>query len=368
MGVALMSRAMDSSSPRPLDFGREGGLGSTGVDGLREEVEHDAATQTPRRALGPARRRCSTILKRDAPRRGARARAVARADPVRGHAAAHRASACRRRWSRPASCKLHYPFIAREMPPAHQLYKGLPGIHVTAINLSEEESRRDRRRRRAAARDHDPANPHARPAVHLRQPQELPAEVRAARLRGRSTRSSPCRRQWERVAAFGDAHGGGQQGELLPVPHRADPVEGAAAADRARGVLAAEGRVPGGRRLQGHGARLPRAGAAAARAPRRRGRARSSARAFLEWLQDDNYIFMGTRVLLGRRPTGRSQRARRDRDRRLHRPHAAAGGVPGRRRARRGAPAPAAAATTGSSTSTSAPTPPRSTTSSRSRT
>jgi len=30
--------------------------------------------------------------------------------------------------------KLHYPYVAREMPPAHQLYKGLPGIHVSAVN------------------------------------------------------------------------------------------------------------------------------------------------------------------------------------------------------------------------------------------
>jgi glutamate dehydrogenase len=37
---------------------------------------------------------------------------------------------------------LHYPFIARDLPPAHQLYRGLPGIHVGAARLREEESRR----------------------------------------------------------------------------------------------------------------------------------------------------------------------------------------------------------------------------------
>jgi hypothetical protein len=33
----------------------------------------------------------------------------------------------------------HGRFIVREMPPAHQLYKGLPGIHVSVSSPSEEE-------------------------------------------------------------------------------------------------------------------------------------------------------------------------------------------------------------------------------------
>ncbi len=35
----------------------------------------------------------------------------------------------------------HFRFLVREMPPAYQLYKGLPGIHVWARNPSEEEAR-----------------------------------------------------------------------------------------------------------------------------------------------------------------------------------------------------------------------------------
>jgi glutamate dehydrogenase len=35
----------------------------------------------------------------------------------------------------------HFRFVVREMPPAYQLYKGLPGIHVWARNPSEEEAR-----------------------------------------------------------------------------------------------------------------------------------------------------------------------------------------------------------------------------------
>ncbi len=32
----------------------------------------------------------------------------------------------------------HFHFVAREMPPSHQLYHGLPGIHVAVWNPEEE--------------------------------------------------------------------------------------------------------------------------------------------------------------------------------------------------------------------------------------
>ncbi|MCK6681269.1 MAG: NAD-glutamate dehydrogenase [Thermoanaerobaculia bacterium] len=35
----------------------------------------------------------------------------------------------------------YFHFVVRTMPPAHQLYRGLPGIHVVARNLTEEEAR-----------------------------------------------------------------------------------------------------------------------------------------------------------------------------------------------------------------------------------
>ena len=41
----------------------------------------------------------------------------------------------------PRASLLHFRFVVREMPPAHQLYKGLPGIHVSVRNPSEEEAR-----------------------------------------------------------------------------------------------------------------------------------------------------------------------------------------------------------------------------------
>src|SRR5262245_32725799 len=40
-----------------------------------------------------------------------------------------------------ARLKEHFQFVVREMPPPSQLYKGLPGIHVSARNPSEQEAR-----------------------------------------------------------------------------------------------------------------------------------------------------------------------------------------------------------------------------------
>jgi glutamate dehydrogenase len=40
-----------------------------------------------------------------------------------------------------ARIREHFRFVVREMPPDHQLYKGLPGIHVAARNPSDQEAR-----------------------------------------------------------------------------------------------------------------------------------------------------------------------------------------------------------------------------------
>ena len=45
----------------------------------------------------------------------------------------------------------HFRFVAKVMPPGHQLYKGLPGIHVSVWNPTEDEAAR--LRRQPAARD-----------------------------------------------------------------------------------------------------------------------------------------------------------------------------------------------------------------------
>ena len=284
-----------------------------------------------------------------------------------GHAGPARARpAGARRWPR-ASCATSASSCGR-CRPAHQLYKGLPGIHVVGPQPQRGGGARARRRGGAAARDHDRRDPHPRPALHLRE-------------RSRTT----CRSQGLRVFS-GDP----------PDLHRAAPVgadrghrrrrrrraarratassrssrvdsQGAAAPDRARGLLAAQGRLPRRRRLHGHGARLPRARPAPAQPPRRTPPSSRPARAFLEWLLDDNYIFMGT-VSYAVGPDGARAAWPRDRERRLHRPGPPPRRLPRRRRARRGAPAARRRATTGSSTSTSARTPRPSTTSSRSRT
>ncbi len=40
-----------------------------------------------------------------------------------------------------ARIREYFRFVVRTMPPAHQLYRGLPGIHVVARGLTEAEAR-----------------------------------------------------------------------------------------------------------------------------------------------------------------------------------------------------------------------------------
>ena len=76
--------------------------------------------------------------------------------------------------------------------PAHQLYKGLPGIHVSARNPSEDEARAIGGGRGLPLETHDRRDPHPRRALHLREPEELLPEGRACGSSRRSTRSSRC--------------------------------------------------------------------------------------------------------------------------------------------------------------------------------
>ena len=130
---------------------------------------------------------------------------------------------------------------------------------------------------------------------------------------------------------FGGVARGGQQGVLLPLPDRAraSPRSGCAASStRSSRVLKAVFLAV--EDFKDMGRVVPRAGPALRSKPRRRRPSSRPPRAFLDWLLDDNYIFMGTvRYRVG--PDGQLDRARRDRDRRLHRPDAPARGLPGRR-------------------------------------
>ena len=109
-------------------------------------------------------------------------------------------------------------------------------------------------------------------------------------------------------------------------------------------------------------------GAAPAQPPRRLEQDVASARAFLDWLLEDNYIFHGHGHATGSGPDGLAGPHPGERHRRLHRPDPAARGLPRPHGGGRGPPRAPRPRTTASSTSTTATTPPPSTTWSRSTT
>ena len=186
----------------------------------------------------------------------------------------------------------HHRFVVREIPPAHQLYKGLPGIHVSVRNPGEEEAR---------ALGGGMGLPLETTIVETHTPdrpfifESLKNYFQKSGLRVFSTVHPvfSVRRQWERVAGVGGVR---EEGSKESYCHfQIEPVE---SKERLRRIehevfsllkavfLAVEDFKDMGRACHDLVPRLRS----------RRGDAveLSSARAFLEWLLDDNYIFMGT--------------------------------------------------------------------------
>ena len=122
--------------------------------------------------------------------------------------------------------RLHFPFIAREMAPAHQLYKGLPGIHVSAVNLSEEDSRRigggaGLPLETTVLRTHTPDRPFIFDSL------KNYLQKSGLRVYAAFHPIFTVRRQWERVFAFGDAQAEGSKESyclfhIEPLPSRAE--------------------------------------------------------------------------------------------------------------------------------------------------
>ena len=188
--------------------------------------------------------------------------------------------------------RLHYPFVAREMPPAHQLYKGLPGIHVSAVNLAEAESRAigggqgiplDTTVLRTHTAD--------RPFIF----DSLKNYLQKAGLRVYAAFHPifTVRRQWERVVGFGDVHDEGSKESyclfhLEPIheKERLRRIEHEVFSLLKAVFLAVDDFKDMGRVCRELVPRL--------RSKRGDPAELQSARTFLEWLRDDNYIFMGT--------------------------------------------------------------------------
>ena len=188
--------------------------------------------------------------------------------------------------------KLHYPYIAREMPPAHQLYKGLPGIHVTATNPSEAESRaigggQGLPLETTILRTHTADRPFIFDSL------KNYLQKSGLRVYAAFHPIFTVHRQWERVVGFGDVHDEGSKESyclfhLEPIheKERLRRIEHEVFSLLKAVFLAVDDFQDMGRVCRELVPRL--------RSKRGDEAELKSARAFLEWLQDDNYIFMGT--------------------------------------------------------------------------
>ncbi|HVO12115.1 MAG TPA: NAD-glutamate dehydrogenase domain-containing protein [Vicinamibacteria bacterium] len=190
-----------------------------------------------------------------------------------------------------ARLALHFRFVAREMPPAHQLFKGLPGIHVRVRNPGEEEARRlgggaGLPMETTLVETHTPDRPFIFESLkNYLQKQGLRVFTAIHPV-------FSVRRQWERVAWVGGAHEEGSkesytcfQIEAIDSRERLRRTEHEIHSLLKAVFVAVDDFADMGRACR---ELLPRLRS-------RKGEAGelASARSFLEWLLDDNYIFMG---------------------------------------------------------------------------
>ena len=187
----------------------------------------------------------------------------------------------------------HFRFVAREIPPPIQLYKGLPGIHVAARVLSEADA--------VAMGAGYSGLPIECTMVETHTPdtpfifESLKNYFRKSGLRIFSAIHPifTVRRQWERVVFVGGPH---DEGSKECYTHfQIEPVESKERLRRIEhevySVLkcvfhAVEDFEEMGRTCRELGSRVQARGGGSANL--------EASRAFLEWLLDDNYIFMGT--------------------------------------------------------------------------
>ena len=186
----------------------------------------------------------------------------------------------------------HFRFVAREMPPGHQLYKGLPGIHVSVRNPGEDESRAlgggaGLPLESTIVETHTPDRPFIFDSV------KNYLQKSGLRVYSAIHPIFTVRRQWERIVAIGDVQEEGSresyclfQIEPLATRERVRRVEHEVFSLLKAVFLAVDDFKDMGRACRELVPRL--------RSRRGEGAELLSVRAFLEWLLDDNYIFMGT--------------------------------------------------------------------------
>jgi glutamate dehydrogenase len=190
-----------------------------------------------------------------------------------------------------ARIREYFQFVVRTMPPAHQLYRGLPGIHVVARSLTEAEvqatgSTHGGQYEISVIETHTPDAPFIFESLKnffMREGLRVFSAIHSI---------FSVRRQWERITSIG---GPGEDGSKELLCHfRVEKIE---QKDRMRRVehqihsllrsvfLAVEDFGEMTRSLREQKGRL--------RDRRGRPGGEAAAREFLDWLVDENYVLMG---------------------------------------------------------------------------
>ena len=186
----------------------------------------------------------------------------------------------------------HFRFLAREIPPAFQLYKGLPGIHVWARNPTEAEARAMGEGANLPL-ETTIVETHTTDTPFIFDSLKNYFQKAGLRVFAAIHPILAVRRQWGRIVSFGGSHDEGAkecychfQIERVESRERLHRIE-----HEVYSVLKCVFTAVEDFEAMG--------GAVRELAPRLRSRRGTpgdaeSARAFLDWLVDDNYIFMGT--------------------------------------------------------------------------
>jgi glutamate dehydrogenase len=187
----------------------------------------------------------------------------------------------------------HFRFVAREIPPPIQLYKGLPGIHVAARTLSEADAVAMGAGYSGLPIECTVVETHTVDTPFIFESLKNYFRKSGLRIFSAIHPIFTVRRQWERVVWVGGPH---EEGSKECYTHfQIEPVESKERLRRIEhevySVLKCVFHAVGdfqemGRACRELGAKLQARGEGKADL--------EASRAFLEWLLDDNYIFMGT--------------------------------------------------------------------------
>lgn len=187
----------------------------------------------------------------------------------------------------------HFRFVAREMPPAFQLYRGLPGIHVWARNPSEAEARATGSGDGLLPIESTVVEAHTLDAPFVFESLKNYFQKAGLRVFAAIHPIFSVRRQWERIVWMGGANDDGARELLCHFQ-----IERVDSRERLRHIeheifsvlktvsTAVEDFPEMVRTARELGPRL--------RSRRGKPGEAEAARAFLDWLLAENYIFIGT--------------------------------------------------------------------------